>query len=70
VGRTWRSTEPGPIENSRTGLLEAPRRYERLVYRGLAEGMINEITAAELLDEDVQIIQLAMKGKVLRTTQS
>jgi hypothetical protein len=29
--------------------------------------MINEITAAELLEEDVEVVQLAMKGKVLRS---
>jgi hypothetical protein len=30
--------------------------------------MINEIDAAELLDEDVHVVQLAMKAKVLRTS--
>ena len=49
VGRTWRRREPEPIEIERTALLEASRRYERLCYRALAEGLIDEVRAAELL---------------------
>jgi hypothetical protein len=34
--------------------LEEPRRFERLCYRALAEGLIGESRAAELLDISVR----------------
>lgn len=66
VGRTWRRREPEPIEIERTALLEAPRRYERLCYRALAEGLIDEVRAAELLSKNVSAVRQAMKGEVPR----
>lgn len=47
--RGWRKPpfeEPGRMEPQ----LEEPRRFERLCYRALAEGVIGESRAAELLD--------------------
>jgi Zn-dependent peptidase ImmA (M78 family)/DNA-binding XRE family transcriptional regulator len=47
--RGWRSfpfEEPGRMEPE----LEEPRRFERLCYRALTEGVIGESRAAELLD--------------------
>jgi Zn-dependent peptidase ImmA (M78 family)/DNA-binding XRE family transcriptional regulator len=43
--RGWRRTEPGYQIKA-----EQPQRFERLVYKGFAEGMISESRAAELLD--------------------
>lgn len=65
VGRTWRRSEPEPLEVDPARPLEAPRRYERLCYRALAEGLINEARAAELLDRDVRLIRHAMRGEPL-----
>lgn len=62
VGRTWRKTEPEPIETNETGRLELPRRYERLCYRALAERLMDDQRAADLLSEDVSVIRQAMRG--------
>lgn len=51
--RGWRSypfAEPGTIEPS----VEEPRRFERLCYRALAENVIGEARAAELLGISVR----------------
>lgn len=61
VGRTWRRQEPEPLEDVGQAL-ELPRRFERLCYRALAERLIDETRAAELLDRDVEAVRLAMKG--------
>lgn len=43
-GRTWRELEPGEPYPK-----ETPRRFEQLVYRALAEDLIGESKAAELM---------------------
>jgi Zn-dependent peptidase ImmA (M78 family)/DNA-binding XRE family transcriptional regulator len=51
--RGWRTApfeEPGKMDSA----LEEPRRFERLCYRALAERVISEAKAAELLDISVR----------------
>ena len=48
--RGWRVTEPVPIEPER------PTRFERLCIRALAEGLISESKASELLQKTVREI--------------
>ena len=59
----WRKVEPAPLEPlDQPGTLEAPERFERLCYRGLAEGLIGLPKAAELLQRPVSVIAEAMEG--------
>lgn len=48
--RGWRKAEPMP------GPSEAPKRFERLCFRALAEGIISEAKAAELLRISVRTL--------------
>lgn len=57
IGRTWRKEEPSPIEEK-----EFPKRFERLVFRALAEDVISLPKAAELLGKKTSQIQLEMSG--------
>jgi Zn-dependent peptidase ImmA (M78 family)/transcriptional regulator with XRE-family HTH domain len=64
IGRGWRREEPEPIEpQQRRGQIEAPQRFQRLCYRALAEGVISESKAAELLQMSVAAIDSAMAGR-------
>lgn len=59
----WRSEEPEPIEKKDSSKrLEQPHRFERLVYRALAEDMISAPKAAELLRKPVSKVQQGLKG--------
>ncbi|GGF73378.1 transcriptional regulator [Terasakiella brassicae] len=61
VGRSWRRVEPRPFEEgSQQGCFEKPKRFPRLVYRGLAEDLISISKAAELLNEPVKLVEQAM----------
>jgi Zn-dependent peptidase ImmA (M78 family)/transcriptional regulator with XRE-family HTH domain len=61
--RRWRSTEPMPLEGPKeAGKREAPRRFERLCYRALVEGMISLGKATELLQQPVDKIEQGLKG--------
>ena len=61
VGRSWRRVEPRPLEEeNQQGCFEKPKRFPRLVYRGLAEDLISISKAAELLNEQVQLVEQAM----------
>lgn len=61
--RGWRSQEPDPLEQTSTAaLFEKPRRFERLVYRALAEDMIAPSKAAELLRQSVTQVERGLKG--------
>ena len=61
--RGWRSREPDPLEQSTdTRPFEKPRRFERLVYRALAEDMIASSKAAELLRQPVAEVEQGLKG--------
>jgi Zn-dependent peptidase ImmA (M78 family) len=63
VGRTWRGTEPQPLESAdQRGEFEEPKRFQRLCYRALAEDLITETKAAELLQCPVRQIEAAMMG--------
>jgi Zn-dependent peptidase ImmA (M78 family) len=61
--RGWRSSEPEPLERSNEiGKYERPRRFERLCYRALAEGMISLAKATELLQQPLAKIEQGLKG--------
>jgi Zn-dependent peptidase ImmA (M78 family) len=63
VGRRWRTVEPMPLEASdAVGSLELPKRYERLCFRALAEGLIDLARAADLLSQSTVAVQRAMRG--------
>jgi Zn-dependent peptidase ImmA (M78 family)/transcriptional regulator with XRE-family HTH domain len=62
-GRTWRTAEPEPIDGK--GLFahaELPMRFERLVYWALADRLISSSRAAELLQQTVSDVELAVRG--------
>jgi Zn-dependent peptidase ImmA (M78 family)/DNA-binding XRE family transcriptional regulator len=61
--RGWRSEEPNPLEQSSDAQrFEKPHRFERLVYRALAEDMISSSKAAELLRQPVAQVELGLRG--------
>jgi Zn-dependent peptidase ImmA (M78 family) len=61
--RGWRSNEPEQLESPKdTGKCEMPRRFERLCYRALAEGMISLAKATELLQQPLAKIEQGLKG--------
>ncbi|MGB1005861.1 MAG: ImmA/IrrE family metallo-endopeptidase, partial [Thalassobaculaceae bacterium] len=62
IGRTWKRIEPEPLELG-GHLFEKPKRFERLCYRALAEGMISPVKAAELLGCPVTEVEAAMDGE-------
>ncbi|WP_096704078.1 XRE family transcriptional regulator [Magnetospirillum sp. 15-1] len=65
IGRTWRSNEPKPLEMpDQRGEFEKPKRFQRLCYRALAEDLINQTKAAELLQIPVRQIEAAMVGLI------
>ena len=57
IGRSWRHDEPRPLERS-----ESPTRFRRLCLRALAENLISESKAAELLRLRVSEIERIMAG--------
>ena len=57
IGRSWRTQEPCPLLQS-----ESPKRFRRLCLRALAEDMISESKAAELLGMRVSEIERVMVG--------
>ena len=63
--RGWRTHEPEPLEvHGKEGLYEAPRRFERLCYRALAEDLISSGKAAELLQQPLDRIEQELRGPV------
>lgn len=61
--RTWRTKEPVPIEDGEgLGAFEKPLRFERLVYRALAEEMISPVRAAQLLKLPLAEVEAEMRG--------
>lgn len=61
--RSWRREEPEPLESpEQQGAFERPRRFERLVYRALAEDLISVTKAAELLREPVDVVEVGLRG--------
>jgi Zn-dependent peptidase ImmA (M78 family)/DNA-binding XRE family transcriptional regulator len=63
IARSWRTQEPEEIEpaNER-GKRERARRFERLCYRALAEGLISLSKASELLRLPVADVEAGLKG--------
>lgn len=61
--REWRLREPDEIPGeSGFAALERPMRFERLVYRALAEKMISVIRAAELLGKPLAEVEAGLRG--------
>ncbi len=63
VARGWRTQEPEELEKpAKRGHRERARRFERLSYRALAEGLISLNKAAELLRLPVAQVEAGLKG--------
>jgi len=63
VAINWRTHEPEELEpEENRGEYEQPRRFERLCYRALAEGLISLSKAAELLRGSVERVEAGLKG--------
>jgi Zn-dependent peptidase ImmA (M78 family)/DNA-binding XRE family transcriptional regulator len=61
----WRTCEPEPLEPSgERRKHESPKRFERLCYWALAEGLIASGKAVELLQQPLTHIEEGMKGPV------
>ncbi len=61
--RGWRSSEPEALEGpGEEGKHEIPRRFERLCYWALAEGLISPGKAGELLQQPLAEIEKGLKG--------
>lgn len=63
IARRWRSQEPEELEPPELrGKRERARRFDRLCYRTLAEGMISLDKAAELLRQPLPEVERGLKG--------
>jgi Zn-dependent peptidase ImmA (M78 family) len=63
IARGWRTQEPEELEKpAKRGERERARRFERLSYRALAEGLISLGKAAELLRLPVPEVEAGLKG--------
>jgi hypothetical protein len=63
IARGWRTQEPDELEPpDGRGQQERPRRFERLCYHALAEGLISLSKAAELLRLPVQDVEAGLRG--------
>jgi Zn-dependent peptidase ImmA (M78 family)/DNA-binding XRE family transcriptional regulator len=63
IARGWRTQEPEELEKpAKRGQRERARRFERLSYRALAEGLISLNKAAELLRLPVAEVEAGLKG--------
>ncbi len=63
IARGWRTQEPEELETEKErGRRERARRFERLCYRALAEGLISLGKAAELLRRPVSEVEVGLKG--------
>ncbi len=63
IARGWRTQEPEELEPAKIrGQRERARRFERLCYRALAEGLISLSKAAELLRLPVSDVEAGLKG--------
>jgi Zn-dependent peptidase ImmA (M78 family) len=63
IARGWRTKEPDELEKpEKRGQRERARRFERLSYRALAEGLISLQKAAELLRLPVPEVEAGLKG--------
>jgi Zn-dependent peptidase ImmA (M78 family) len=63
IARGWRTQEPEELEEPEIrGKRERARRFERLCYRALAEGLVSLSKAAELLRLPVPEVEAGLKG--------
>lgn len=63
IARGWRTQEPEPLERpNEIGQRERARRFERLCYRALAEGLISLGKAVELLRVPMEQVEAGLKG--------
>jgi len=63
IARGWRTQEPEELEKpTKRGQRERARRFERLSYRALAEGLISLGKASELLRLPVSEVEAGLKG--------
>lgn len=63
IARGWRTQEPEELEPPENrGQREKARRFERLCYRALAEGLISLTKAAELLRLPASEVEAGLKG--------
>lgn len=63
IARGWRTHEPHELEPpDRRGEFERARRFERLCYRALAEGLISLPKAAEILRLPINEVEAGLKG--------
>jgi Zn-dependent peptidase ImmA (M78 family)/DNA-binding XRE family transcriptional regulator len=63
IARGWRTQEPEELEpRDIRGQRERARRFERLCYRALAEGLISLSKAAELLRLPMPDVEAGLKG--------
>jgi Zn-dependent peptidase ImmA (M78 family) len=63
IARNWRTQEPDEIEPAEDrGSRERDRRFERLCYRALAEGLVSLSKAAELLQLPISEVEAGLKG--------
>jgi Zn-dependent peptidase ImmA (M78 family) len=63
IARGWRTQEPVELETeNERGQRERARRFERLCYRALAEGLISLTKAAELLRLSAPEVEAGLKG--------
>lgn len=61
--RPWRTVEPEPIADGEgLAAFEKPRRFERLVYRALADDLISPVRAAQLLKVPLARVEEEMRG--------
>lgn len=61
--KTWRTVEPDPISlKGEMAQAEQPERFERLVYRALAEQLIALPKASALLHKPAHDIEIAIRG--------
>ena len=61
--RGWRRNEPNPLEGpGQEGKHELPRRFERFCYWALAEKLIEQSKACELLQKPLADIEQGLKG--------
>ena len=63
--RGWRWAEPDELpRDGDLAEMEKPARFESLVYRALAEGMISSIRAAKMLGVSLQAVEHGLRGPV------
>lgn len=59
----WRRAEPDPLTDKiGFAALERPIRFERLVYRALAEKIVSPVRAAELLERSLEDVEAGLRG--------